>query len=92
MSLQSAHLTWLFDQHIGNSWAINSNAENLIQPRNAYLMDGKRRIESRMSRTLMGADDLEHPVTSCVLCNLAEGDRTAIDFPVATWSKDQAAL
>lgn len=43
-------------------------------------LDGKWHIEHQMPRALMGVDELTNLVAACVPCNLAKGDRTAIEF------------
>lgn len=44
------------------------------------MLDGKWHIEHQMPRALMGRDELVNLVAACVPCNLAKGDRTAIEF------------
>lgn len=43
-------------------------------------LDGKWHIEHQMPRALMGPDELPNLVAACVPCNLAKGDRTALEF------------
>jgi CRISPR/Cas system Type II protein with McrA/HNH and RuvC-like nuclease domain len=43
-------------------------------------LDGKWHIEHQMPRALMGQDELLNLVASCPACNLAKGDRTALEF------------
>jgi hypothetical protein len=45
-------------------------------------LDGKWHIEHQMPRALMGPDELPNLVAACVPCNLAKGDRTALEFLV----------
>lgn len=43
-------------------------------------LDGKWHIEHQMPRALMGPDELPNLVAACVPCNLAKGDKTALEF------------
>lgn len=45
-------------------------------------LDGKWHIEHQMPRALMGPDELANLVAACIPCNLAKGDRTALEFLV----------
>lgn len=44
------------------------------------VIDGHWHIEHQMPRALMGPDELPNLVAACVPCNLAKGDRTALEF------------
>lgn len=44
------------------------------------VLEGKWHIEHQMPRALMGVDELLNLVAACVPCNLAKGDRTALEF------------
>lgn len=46
----------------------------------ALAVDGKWHIEHQMPKALMGQDELPNLVAACVPCNLAKGDRTALEF------------
>lgn len=46
----------------------------------ALTLDGKWHIEHQMPRALMGPDELVNLVAACAPCNLAKGDRTALEF------------
>lgn len=43
-------------------------------------LDGGWHIEHQMPRALMGQDELPNLVAACAPCNLAKGDRTALEF------------
>ena len=43
-------------------------------------LDGKWHADHMKPRALMGPDDLINLVPSCVPCNLAKGDQTAVEF------------
>lgn len=43
-------------------------------------LDGRWHIEHQMPRALMGPDDLVNLVAACAPCNLAKGDKTALEF------------
>lgn len=43
-------------------------------------LDGKWHVEHQLPRALMGPDELPTLVAACVPCNLAKGDRTALEF------------
>ena len=48
--------------------------------RGALTLDGKWHVEHMMPRALGGEDELGNLVASCVACNLAKRDKTAIEF------------
>lgn len=54
-------------------------------------LDGNWHIEHQMPRALMGPDELPNLVASCVPCNLAKRDRTALEFIAQNTSNDHAA-
>lgn len=47
-------------------------------------LDGRWHIEHQMPRALLGADELPNLVAACAPCNLAKGDRTAVEFLAET--------
>ncbi|MGC4062957.1 MAG: HNH endonuclease [Aquabacterium sp.] len=48
----------------------------------ALTLDGKWHIEHQMPRALMGPDEPPNLVAACVPCNLAKGDKTALEYLV----------
>lgn len=45
-------------------------------------LDGKWHVEHMVPRALDGTDDAANLVAACAVCNLAKGDRTALEFVV----------
>ena len=43
-------------------------------------LDGQWHVEHQMPRALGGTDDAANLVAACAPCNLAKGDRTAVEF------------
>lgn len=43
-------------------------------------LDGRWHVEHQMPRALAGPDELPNLVAACVPCNLAKGDKTALEF------------
>lgn len=52
--------------------------------RTPLTLDGQWHIEHMLPRALNGGDALGNLVASCPPCNLAKGDRTALEFVAAT--------
>ncbi len=50
----------------------------------ALSLEGQWHIEHQMPRALMGPDELVNLVAACAPCNLAKGDRTALEHLVTT--------
>lgn len=48
----------------------------------ALSLEGRWHIEHQMPRALMGPDELVNLVAACAPCNLAKGDRTALEHLV----------
>lgn len=57
----------------------------------ALTLDGKWHIEHQMPRALLGPDELPNLVASCIPCNLAKRDRTALEFITQNATGNDAA-